>query len=79
MPDVCSIATESLEEVQISAPSSIPEPSLSDAVEAAVENYIAVMDGQEIKDLYELVLSEIEAPLLASVMKRVSHNQSRAS
>jgi Fis family transcriptional regulator len=29
--------------------------------------------------LYELVISEIEAPLLAAVLKRTGHNQSRSS
>lgn len=58
---------------------SIAMPSLSESVEAAVKKYINAMDGQEISDLYELVVSEIEAPLLATVMKHVSHNQSRAS
>jgi len=58
---------------------SISIPSLSESVEAAVKKYIHAMDGQEISDLYELVVSEIEAPLLATVMKRTGHNQSRAS
>lgn len=58
---------------------SVSIPSLSESVEAAVKKYINAMDGQEISDLYELVVSEIEAPLLATVMKRTSQNQSRAS
>ena len=58
---------------------SVSIPSLSESVEAAVKKYINAMDGQEISDLYKLVVSEIEAPLLATVMKRTSQNQSRAS
>jgi Fis family transcriptional regulator len=58
---------------------SVSIPSLSESVEAAVKKYINAMDGQEISNLYDLVVSEIEAPLLATVMKRTSHNQSRAS
>lgn len=58
---------------------SIPVPSLSEAVDRAVKNYLSAMDGQEVTELYELVISEIEAPLLAAVMKRTSYNQSRAS
>jgi Fis family transcriptional regulator len=56
-----------------------PIPSLSEAVDRAVKNYLQAMDGQNISDLHELVISEIEAPLLAAVLKRSSHNQSRAS
>lgn len=77
MSDAYRITGETIEEAPV--PVAVSEPSLSYAVEAAVENYITAMDGQEITDLYELVLSEIEAPLLASVMKRIGHNQSRAS
>ena len=77
MSDAYRIAGESLAEAPVQAAAS--EPSLSDAVEAAVKNYMEAMESQEITDLYELVLSEIEAPLLASVMKRIGHNQSRAS
>ncbi|MFT7246894.1 MAG: Fis family transcriptional regulator [Candidatus Azotimanducaceae bacterium] len=58
---------------------SVSIPSLSESVEAAVKKYINAMDGQEISNLYDLVVSEIEAPLLATVMKRTSRNQSRAS
>ena len=56
-----------------------PIPSLSESVDRAVKNYFQAMDGQDISDLYELVISEIEAPLLAAVLRRTSHNQSRAS
>jgi len=77
MSDEYRIAGESLEETPVQAAAS--EPSLSNAVEAAVKNYMEAMESQEITDLYELVLSEIEAPLLATVMKRIGHNQSRAS
>jgi Fis family transcriptional regulator len=58
---------------------SIPVPSLSEAVDRAVQNYLSAMDGQEVTELYELVISEIEAPLLAAVLKRTGHNQSRSS
>jgi Fis family transcriptional regulator len=77
MSDEYGIVGEPLEQEPVQAVAS--EPSLSAAVEAAVKNYMYAMESQKITDLYELVLSEIEAPLLASVMKRVGYNQSRAS
>ncbi|MFT4677173.1 MAG: Fis family transcriptional regulator [Patiriisocius sp.] len=77
MSDEYGIVGEPLEQEPVQAVAS--EPSLSAAVEAAVKNYMDAMESQKITDLYELVLSEIEAPLLASVMKRVGYNQSRAS
>lgn len=53
--------------------------TLSQAVETAVGNYINAMDGQEITNLYELVISEVEAPFMGEVMKVANQNQSLAS
>ena len=53
--------------------------SISKAVRRAVEAYIADMEGQEIIDLYELVLKEVEAPMLSSVMKHTGNNQSKTA
>jgi len=40
-----------------------PQP-LSNAVQKAVANYLQQLNGQDVNDLYELVLSELEKPLL---------------
>lgn len=45
-----------------------PQP-LSNAVQKAVANYLQQLNGQDVNDLYELVLSELEKPLLEEVMK----------
>lgn len=52
---------------------------LSDAVRNAVETFLAHMGGHECTDLYELVLQEVEKPLLDCVMKDCDDNQSRAA
>ncbi len=52
---------------------------LSVCVERAVEAYFDDLDGERATDLYKLVLDEVEAPLLRSVMRRVAGNQSRAA
>lgn len=60
----------------------IPEfhpPTLAETVEDSVDGYMKTMDDQEVNDLYELVLSEIEAPLLECVMKRTNNNQSQTA
>ena len=41
--------------------------TLRSSVEPALENYFAQLDGQPVTNLYELVLSEVEAPLLECV------------
>lgn len=52
---------------------------LARQVEAALDRYFAELEGLEAHELYQLVLDEIERPLLRVVMCRVAHNQSRAA
>lgn len=58
------------------SPSSQP---LRDAVERAMENYFAHLDGQPVDNIYEMVLSEIEIPLFETVMTYTRGNQSKAA
>lgn len=37
------------------------------------------MDGNEVDDLYELVMTEVEAPLIRCVLARTANNQSQAA
>lgn len=53
--------------------------SLSDIVEVSVNNYLSKMRGQPIADVHEMVVSEVEEPLLLSMMKFTRGNQSRAA
>jgi len=53
--------------------------TLRDSVEVALKNYIAQLDGTPVTEVYQLVLSEVEAPLLEQVMKYTRNNQTRAS
>ena len=69
---------------QISSNESDGEPpadprALRDSVEYAVSNYLRQIDGQKVTDFYDMVLQEVEAPLLEVVMKHTRHNQTRAS
>jgi len=61
------------------AASSEQSQTLRDNVEKALQNYFAHLDGQPITDLYQLVLAEVEAPLLESVMSYTKDNQTKAS
>ena len=60
-------------------PSPVPQPALRDSVARAVRRYLHDMDGGEIGDLYEVVLREIEKPLLSEVLRHCDGNQSRAA
>ena len=46
-----------------------PTQSLRDYVENAVNNYFQHLEGQDVTNVYEMVLSEVETPLLEVVMK----------
>jgi len=57
-----------------------PTRSLRQAVERAMEKYFEDLgDDHFTHNLYELVLSEVEAPLLESVLKHTDGNQSEAA
>ncbi|MGB0663876.1 MAG: DNA-binding transcriptional regulator Fis [Pontibacterium sp.] len=53
--------------------------SLRQHIEHSMRHYFDHLDGQDAKDVYELVMSEIEAPLLEVVMAYTKDNQTRAS
>lgn len=53
--------------------------SLRENVETAMANYFKHLDGQPVSDVYQMVMSEIEAPLLEQVMKYVRNNQTKAA
>lgn len=55
------------------------EQSLRACVETTMENYFRNLDGQPVSDVYEMVLAEIEAPLLEVVMRNTRQNQTKAS
>ncbi|ARU55061.1 MAG: DNA-binding transcriptional regulator Fis [Pseudomonadales bacterium] len=56
-----------------------PNVTLRDSVEKSLENYFAQIDGAPVTDVYQLVLSEVEAPLLEQVMRYTRNNQTKAS
>ncbi|AHK15067.1 MULTISPECIES: DNA-binding transcriptional regulator Fis [Thalassolituus] len=56
-----------------------PSHTLRDSVEKALQNYFDHLDGQPVVDIYDMVLSEVEAPLLETVMKYTRDNQTKAS
>ncbi len=53
--------------------------TLRDSVEKAMRNYFSHLDGQDVTDVYQMVLSEVEAPLLETVMAYVKGNQTKAA
>ena len=53
---------------------------LKEEVRKAMKRYFKQLDQKKVPiDVYQLVLNEIEPPLLSSVMKFSNNNQSKAS
>lgn len=55
-----------------------PEP-LRESVRRAVRAYLDHLDGHEPTGLYQLVMDEIEQPLLATIFEHAGGNQTRAA
>ncbi len=53
--------------------------TLSDHVRHSVEDYFAHLNGHDSSGLYNLVLAEVEKPLLETALKHSDHNQSKAA
>ena len=53
--------------------------NLRDSVTASVRQYLAELDGQLSTDVYQMVLAEVEAPLLTEIMVYTRNNQTKAS
>lgn len=54
-------------------------PSLAENVTEAIESYLYELRGTKLAGLHQLVMDEIEAPLLKVVMEHCRYNQSRAA
>ena len=52
---------------------------LRESVKHSIERYFAHLDGQQITDLYDMVICEVEEPLLQTVMRITGGNQSLAA
>ena len=52
---------------------------LYDSVKQAVNKYLKQLDNTNIENLYELVMAEVEAPMLDEIMTFTRGNQTKAS
>lgn len=52
---------------------------LSHAVADSLEDYFRTLNGHPPKDLYEMVLNQVEQPLLRTVLQHCRGNQTRAA
>jgi len=60
-----------------SAPTEISQ--LSHAVKHSIRRYLYELDGTQPNNMYDLVLRQIEQPLLEAILEHTKGNQSRAA
>jgi Fis family transcriptional regulator len=53
--------------------------TLAQCVSQALDGYFSQLGGEDTSNLYQLVLSEVERPMLESVMTYVSGSRTRAA
>lgn len=52
---------------------------LHDSVRQALEHYFVQINGQMPNNLYDMILREVEGPLMNAVMEYTKNNQSKAA
>ncbi len=55
------------------------EGPLAACIKTALERYFRQLDGEKASDLYDMVLAQIEKPLLEVVMNHAQKNQCKAA
>lgn len=68
-----------MENVHITTENDQVAENLTVCVERSVDQYLKILDNPETANLYDLVLEQIEEPLLKRVLKYVRNNQVRAA
>lgn len=56
-----------------------PENTLRAEVERSLGRYFQHIEDEPVTDLHQMVISEVEAPLIETVMRYCGNNQSKAS
>lgn len=56
-----------------------PPRPLRESAERSIQHFLTQLDGQPAADLYDMVMAQVEEPLLAAVMAFTHGNQSKAS
>ena len=65
--------------VEPAEPFSQQESTLRSEVEKSLRRYFQYIEDEPVTDLHQMVMSEVEAPLIEAVMRYTGNNQSKAS
>ncbi len=55
------------------------DKTISESVHVSVRQYLDTMDDEDVRDLYEMVMKEVEEPLLKCVLAFTGNNQSQSA
>ena len=64
------------EQLEVAVPQ---ESSLRSEVDKALHRFFQHLEDEPVTDLYQMVMAEVEAPLMEAVMRHTGNNQSKAS
>ncbi len=53
--------------------------TLREHVAISMQNYLKQMNGQPLNEVYDLVLTQVEEPLLRAIMEHTRNNQTKAA
>ncbi len=54
-------------------------PTLREHVALSMQSYLKQMNGQPLNEVYDLVLTQVEEPLLRAIMEHTRNNQTKAA
>jgi len=57
----------------------LPSTTMRTSVESLLDRYFSLLDGEEPKNLYKMILAEMEIPLLKKVLAYTKGNQCKAA
>ena len=55
------------------------QQTLRQCVETSLQNYLCRLDGFPPANIYDMVIAEVESPLLTTIMQHTKGNQSKAA
>lgn len=61
------------------APANVSSQSLRNSVKESLRQYFIRLEGQAPADLYNLVIAEVELPMIEMVLQYTGQNQSKAA
>lgn len=79
MKGIMQLAENNVIAMSPEASNKVTNQSLRESVRLSLKNYFAQLDGQHPANLYDLVLAEVEKPLIEMVLQLTAHNQSKTA